>query len=71
LGGSFGLAAMMPATPDLDGRLLAGEQQFIKSFSGPHPRENDIDIMARLQAGKPDYALRQVRRLTGLPMLRT
>src|SRR3984893_16750723 len=52
---------------NVDGLLFEGEQDFVEPFSRPHPGEDDIDIDARLQAGKPDHALGELDDLDRLP----
>ena len=47
-----------------------GEQNLVQPLTRPQPREDVIDIMARLQAAKPDRALRHfddLDRLTSPP----
>jgi len=35
---------------DLNGLLFMGKQDFVQTLAGPHARENDLDIVAGLQA---------------------
>ena len=67
IGGSFGCAAMMPATPISRVGSSRRKENFMQAFARPHPREHDLDVVTWLQAGETDHAFGKIDDLHRLP----